>query len=200
MDREEAAERMPGEDAERQGAVVRLDVRDCFLLEEIQEPVRAAARRQFHHRPVGTCHVRPRRRQVSRAIGVRHGDDDHVWHQPVPRQEGDGSPRVHEMRVSIGEIQNRETRVCPGVGLGQGDQERPLLSHHLRRDLDRLADRDGRRRLSDRADREEDESPEQPLRVHVRAPFPLMGSTRDATGLPRCWGATFFSASQAGSA
>src|SRR5262245_49801102 len=132
---------MAREDAVGLRAVILLDLRDQFGLDEFEEPVRATAGRKFHFGPVRTPHRGVCRGQVAGAVGVCDRHDDHFRHAPVAREEFDRAGGMAEMRVAVGQIEYGITLPAALVSGRRADQYDPLFAEDLGFDRDAIARR-----------------------------------------------------------
>ena len=148
VDGEEAAERMPDEDAVRLDGVPTLDERHDLVGEVCEERVGAArARHAGHGSGDGRsgCELVP-------AVDVPHGDDDRIRHREVRREEARRRGRRLEALSAVENVDDGETGGPAGAGRRHADDDLPRPPHRGGREANGLA-RDERARSREGAAR-----------------------------------------------
>ena len=125
---------MAGKGPELLRAIAALDPRDQFGLDELQEPIGAARRRQL-----GIVFFVLVGRQVARPVGVEDADDDHRRHAPVARRNS----TVVTVWPNCARHRDTARERAPVRSLaGSPDHHLPCLAHD-RRVEEELANCDG---------------------------------------------------------
>ena len=118
---------MSHQHTERRRAVLPFYPRDQFVAQEPEEFVCPASR----WAPLRHLGARLRR-EVTGAVGVGDGDDDHRGHVAPARQELSDAGGVVEVGVTVEQVHHGVLLLASLVALRQVDDELPVLSQHVR--------------------------------------------------------------------